>query len=361
MSLGPVMVDVPGLALTDDDRRRLMHPLVGGVILFARNYQSPEQLLALTAAIRELRTPHLLIAVDHEGGRVQRFRDGFTRLPAMRELGRAWEHNPIQARHLAQACGYVLAAELRAHGVDLSFTPVLDLDYGASGVIGDRAFHAQPEVVAELAHALMLGLKEAGMGSVGKHFPGHGYVRADSHLAIPVDERSLHEIEQTDLIPFRQLIADGMTGIMPAHVVYPAVDSLPAGFSAYWLQQVLRQKLGFDGVIFSDDLSMEGASVAGNIVERAQAALNAGCDMVLVCNNCAAADAVLHGLIWQKPALGIIRMARLHGQPHPAGMTALREQSRYVEAVHEVAALGHDSGDLWSTDATNSCGLSGTT
>lgn len=360
MSLGPVMVDVPGFTLTEDDRRRLMHPLVGGVILFARNYQSPEQLLALTTAIRDLRSPHLLIAVDHEGGRVQRFREGFTRLPAMRELGKVWEHNPVQARHLAQDCGYVLAAELRAHGVDLSFTPVLDLDYGASGVIGDRAFHAQPEVVAELAHALMLGLKEAGMGSVGKHFPGHGYVRADSHLAVPVDERSLHDIEQADLIPFTRLIADGMTGIMPAHVIYPAADSLPAGFSPFWLQHILRQQLGFDGVIFSDDLSMEGASVAGGIVERAQAALDAGCDMVLVCNNCAAADAVLHGLKWEKPVLSIVRMARLHGHPHPPGMTALHEQARYVDAVRGVAALGHDSGDLWATDATNSCGLSGT-
>jgi Beta-glucosidase-related glycosidases len=263
----------------------------------------------------------------------------------MRELGKVWEHNPVQARHLAQDCGYVLAAELRAHGVDLSFTPVLDLDYGASGVIGDRAFHAQPEVVAELAHALMLGLKEAGMGSVGKHFPGHGYVRADSHLAVPVDERSLHDIEQADLIPFIRLIADGMTGIMPAHVIYPAADSLPAGFSPFWLQHILRQQLGFDGVIFSDDLSMEGASVAGGIVERAQAALDAGCDMVLVCNNCAAADAVLHGLKWEKPVLSIVRMARLHGHPHPPGMTALHEQARYVDAVRDVAALGHDSGD----------------
>lgn len=359
MSLGPVMVDVPGLVLTDDDRQRLMHPLVGGVILFARNYQSPGQLQALTTEIRALRTPHLLIAVDQEGGRVQRFRDGFTRLPAMRELGKLWEHNPSQARHLAQDCGYVLAAELRAHGVDLSFTPVLDLDYGASGVIGDRAFHPQPEVVADLAHALMLGLKAAGMGSVGKHFPGHGYVRADSHLAIPVDERSLHEIEQADLLPFARLVADGMAGIMPAHVIYPAVDSQPAGFSAYWLQKILRQQLGFDGVIFSDDLSMEGASVAGGIVERAQAALDAGCDMVLVCNNCAAADAVLHGLKWQKPAVSITRMARLHGRPHPLGMTALHEQERYVEALHAVAALGHDSGELWATDSTNSCGLSG--
>lgn len=359
MSLGPIMVDVPGLVLTDDDRQRLLHPLVGGVILFARNYVSSAQLLLLTSEIRALRHPHLLIAVDHEGGRVQRFRTGFTVLPAMRALGRVWEHNPVQARHLAQDCGYVLAAELRAHGVDLSFTPVLDLDYGESAVIGDRAFHTDPNVVADLASALTSGLKAAGMGSVAKHFPGHGYVRADSHLSIPVDERSWHEIEQADLIPFARLVAGGITGIMPAHVIYPAVDSLPAGFSKMWLQDVLRGQLGFNGVIFSDDLSMEGARVAGDIVQRAQAALDAGCDMALVCNNCVAADAVLHGLRWQQSATSITRIARLHGQPHPLDMTALREQARYVEAVHRVVAIGQDKGDLWANDVSNSCGLSG--
>ena len=230
MSLGPIMLDVPGVALTDDDRRRLAHPLVGGVILFARNYQSPVQLLALTTEIHALRTPHLLIAVDHEGGRVQRFREGFTVLPPMRELGRIWDRHPAEARRLARECGYVLAAELRAHGVDQSFTPVLDLDYGASGVIGDRAFHSDADAVADLAHQLMLGLRDAGMGSVGKHFPGHGFVRADSHREIPVDERSYADIEQADLVPFRRMAGYGMTGVMPAHVIYPAVDSRPAGW-----------------------------------------------------------------------------------------------------------------------------------
>ena len=359
MSLGPIMLDVPGTTLTDDDRRRLTHPLVGGVILFKRNFTSPAQLLELTQAIRALRTPHLLIAVDHEGGRVQRFRDGFAVLPPMRELGKLWDAHPVQARRLARECGYVLAAELRAHGVDLSFTPVLDLDYGASGVIGDRAFHSNPDVVTELAHALMLGLKDAGMGSVGKHFPGHGFVRADSHLEIPLDERSYADIEQADLIPFRRMADYGMTGVMPAHVIYPAVDSQPAGFSRIWLQQILRGDLGFDGVIFSDDLSMEGASVAGTPVERARAALEAGCDMALVCNNSAAADAVLEGLTalnWRMPAVSIARMARLHGKPHAPNMTELREQPRYVTALHDIAGIGRGSADLWATDRSNTCG-----
>lgn len=356
MSLGPIMLDVPGAALTGDDRRRLAHPLVGGVILFARNYQSPAQLLALTAEIHALRTPHLLIAVDHEGGRVQRFREGFTVLPPMRELGRIWDRHPAEARRHARECGYVLAAELRAHGVDLSFTPVLDLDYGASGVIGDRAFHSDVDAVADLAHQLMLGLRDAGMGSVGKHFPGHGFVRADSHLEIPVDERSYADIEQADLVPFRRMAGYGMTGVMPAHVIYPAVDSRPAGFSPVWLQQILRGELGFDGVIFSDDLSMQGASVAGGMVERAAAALNAGCDMALVCNNCAAADEVLASLDWRMPATSIARIARLHGKPHPPAMTELREQPRYAAAVHAIAGIGHGSADLWATDRSNTCG-----
>lgn len=356
MSLGPIMLDVPGLALTDDDRRRLAHPLVGGVILFARNYQSPAQLAALTAEIHALRSPHLLVAVDHEGGRVQRFRDGFTVLPPMRELGRIWDSHPTQARRLARACGYVLAAELRAFGVDLAFTPVLDLDYGASGVIGDRAFHSEPDAVTELAHALMLGLKDAGMGSVGKHFPGHGFVRADSHREIPVDERSYADIEQADLVPFRRMAGYGMTGVMPAHVIYPAVDRRPAGFSPVWLKDILRGELGFNGVIFSDDLSMEGASVAGGIVARAAAALEAGCDMALVCNNCDAADEVLASLDWMMPATSIARIARLHGRPHAPTLTELRELPHYAAAVHDIAGIGRGSADLWAQDPSNTCG-----
>lgn len=360
MSLGPIMLDVAGLSLTGTERKRLLHPMVGGVILFARNYASPEQLSGLTEAIRALRTPHLLIATDHEGGRVQRFREGFTVLPAMRELGQRYDHHPAQALHLAQECGYVLAAELRAHHVDISFAPVLDLDYGHSAVIGNRAFHSEPTVVADLAHALMIGMRAAGMSAVAKHFPGHGYVEADSHRALPVDARSLDDLMQADLLPYRRLIADGLPGVMPAHVRYPAVDERLAGFSPVWLQEVLRQQLGFDGAVVSDDLSMEGAGVGGDIVARAQTALDAGCDVVLVCNDPDAAERVLQGVTWQATPLGIARRARLHGRGQPPDRVQLREQERYVMAQHAIAGLGHDSGDLWAQDAGNTCGLSGT-
>lgn len=282
--LGPVMCDVAGFRLSDAERQVLLNPLVGGVILFSRNYESPEQLVALTAEIHALRSPRLLIAVDHEGGRVQRFRQGFTRLPAMRRFGELWEQDPAAAKRLAHDTGFVLAAELLAHGLDLSFTPVLDLDFGQSAVVGDRAFHRDPFAAAELAGALTDGLAEAGMVAVGKHFPGHGYAEADSHVAMPVDDREFAALWVDDIAPYRERVGKAIAGVMPAHVVYSKVDSNPAGFSAYWLQTILRGQLGFDGVIFSDDLTMEGATVAGDIVARADTALTAGCDMVLVCN-----------------------------------------------------------------------------
>jgi len=346
MGLGPVMLDVAGTVLTDEDRRRLSHPQVGGVILFARNYESPSQLCELTAAIHALRSPPLLIAVDHEGGRVQRFREGFTRIPPMRELGTVWDEQPQRARHLARQVGYVLAVELRACGVDFSFTPVLDVDYGQSSVIGDRAFHSDPQAIAELAHDLSLGLKQGGMHSVGKHFPGHGYVRADSHLAIPVDEREFVDIELCDLIPFRQMVDYGLSAVMPAHVIYPKVDSRPAGFSPVWLQQVLRGQLGFEGVIFSDDLSMEGATVAGGIVARAEAALAAGCDMVLVCNKPDSADELLAGLKYEMSATSKARLAQMRGRPHPEDMAHLHEQPPFLRALAEVNAIGKRNGEL---------------
>ncbi|MBI4190383.1 MAG: beta-N-acetylhexosaminidase [Betaproteobacteria bacterium] len=346
MPLGPVMLDVGGAALTADDRRRLAHPLVGGVILFSRNYESPPQLTQLTHDVHAVRQPPLLIAVDHEGGRVQRFRDGFTPLPAMRELGVAWDAEPKHARELAAAVGYVLAAELRAHGVDLSLTPVLDVDHGNSSVIGDRAFHSNPRAISELALGLVHGLKQGGMSSVGKHYPGHGHVKADSHHELPVDDRPYAAIEASDLQPFRRLIENGLGGIMPAHVVYPHVDSKPAGFSEIWLKQILRRRLGFDGMIFSDDLSMAGASGAGGVRERAIAALGAGCDMVLVSNNPQSAGQLLTELEYQMPATALARLARIHGRGGPESPSQLQRDQRYLDAVAAVRTIGVKDGEL---------------
>ena len=346
MGLGPVMLDVVGTALTAGDEARLRNPLVGGVILFSRNFVSKSQLMQLTASIHAVRIPPLLIAVDHEGGRVQRFREGFTRIPPMRELGKIWDEHPKRAKHLVQQAGYVLAAELRACGVDFSFTPVLDVDYGSSGVIGDRAFHSEPQAIAELAHSLLLGLRQGGMHTVGKHFPGHGFVRADSHLEIPVDERSYTDIELCDLIPFRQMVNFGLTAVMPAHVIYPKVDSQPAGFSKKWLKDILRGELGFDGCIFSDDLSMEGATVAGGIVQRAEAALQAGCDMVLVCNRPDLADELLAGLKWEIPATSMARLVQMRGRPHPQSEAQLHEQQEFIQALHGIASIGSGTAEL---------------
>jgi beta-N-acetylhexosaminidase len=340
------MLDVVGKTLTPEDEKRLRHPLVGGVILFARNYESLAQLAALTASICALRSPPLLISVDHEGGRVQRFREGFTKIPPMREIGKIWDAQPKRAKHLAEQAGWVLAAELRAQGIDFSYAPVLDVDYGSSGVIGDRAFHSQPQAIAELAHSLMIGMKKAGMATVGKHFPGHGFVRADSHLEIPVDEREFVDIELCDLVPFRQMVSFGLTAVMPAHVIYPKVDSCPAGFSKVWLKNILRGQLKFEGCIFSDDLSMEGATVAGGIVQRALAALEAGCDMVLVCNKPESADELLDGLVWEMSATSKARLAHMRGHPHPSSSVQLHESAEYLKALHEIASIGSSSGDL---------------
>ncbi|WP_220637271.1 beta-N-acetylhexosaminidase [Georgfuchsia toluolica] len=334
MPLGPLMIDCAGTALSDLERERLLHPLVGGVILFARNYESPAQLEALCARIHALREPPLPIAVDHEGGRVQRFRGGFTRLPPMGRLGEWWQRDASAALEAARGIGYVLAAELRARGVDFSFTPVLDLDWGRSNVIGDRAFHPEAEAVIQLSNALIEGLHAAGMGACGKHFPGHGWVEADSHVAIPVDERSLAEIE-IDMQPYKALKLDA---VMPAHVIYPQVDSRPAGFSPVWIDK-LRHDCKFDGVIFSDDLSMEGASVAGDIVARANAAWNAGCDMLLVCN---APDAVGELLARWQPVLDPVRAKRIERllprQPAP-NWTVLENDSRRRTALTAIESM----------------------
>lgn len=339
--LGPVMADVTGLTLAPDDMQRLLHPLAGGVILFARNFASPDQLKALTASIHALREPCLPIAVDHEGGRVQRFREGFTAIPPMRSLGRRWERSPHEAIGMAEQVGYVIAAELIDHGLDFSFAPVLDVDWSASGVIGDRAFHSDPNVIAKLGSALVLGMSRAGMGAVGKHFPGHGYVRADSHTSIPVDDRNFEEIEKADLIPFRALAAQGLRAVMPAHVIYPQVDSQPAGFSEVWLKEILRKQLAFDGLIFSDDLSMEGASTAGGVTQRAQAALKAGCDMVLLCNAPERVDELLRGLTEDHvtPAVALSeRLQRMQADP------AAQNEADYDTAREAVLSLArHDA------------------
>lgn len=330
---GPVMVDVQGTTLTDHEVQRLRHPLVGGVILFARNFAGREQLEALCRDIHAARDEPLLIAVDHEGGRVQRFRsDGFTPLPAMSTFGEIWMDDSLAAMRLATETGYVLGAELRACGVDLSFTPVLDLDYGVSAVIGDRAFHREPQVVAMLARALIQGLMLSGMAACGKHFPGHGFVQADSHHEIPVDERSLEQIMQEDGAPYGWLGDMVLPSVMPAHVIYSSVDPNPAGFSPYWIQTILREHLSYDGVVFSDDLTMEGATVAGDILARAQAALGAGCDMVLVCNRPDLADDLLARLQHQASPVSMQRIRRLMPRQAAPDWQTLQGLARYQYA-----------------------------
>lgn len=333
---GPVMLDVVGLTLSEDDIRRIDHPLTGGVILFARNFDDRAQLCSLTKQIRDVRDD-ILIAVDHEGGRVQRFRtDGFTHLPAMGKLGKLWHEDVFKATRVTTAVGYVLASELRACDIDLSFTPVLDLDYGTSAVIGDRAFDADPRVVAMLAKSLNHGLLLAGMANCGKHFPGHGFVAADSHHEIPVDERSLTEILSVDAQPYDWL-GMSLAAVMPAHVIYPQVDPNPAGFSAKWLKEILRGKYAFDGVIFSDDLSMQGASAAGDVVTAAHAALDAGCDMVLICNSPEKADRLLREM---KPVTDTVSQRRIkhlqaRGKAH--GWEKMQAQAEYQAAKRLIA------------------------
>jgi beta-N-acetylhexosaminidase len=338
MSIASVMVDLEGTALDAGERELLQHPAVGGVIYFSRNFESAEQITALSTAVREAAGKPLLLAVDHEGGRVQRFREQFTRLPPVAALGRDYEADPLHARQLAHKAGWLMAAEVRAVGIDFSFAPVLDLDYGTSGVIGDRAFHRDTRIVAELAQAYIEGMRAAGMASTGKHFPGHGWVKADSHLAIPRDERSAGQIMNEDMQPFVTLFQAGLDAVMPAHVIYEQVDSQPAGFSKVWLQDILRGQLKFDGVIFSDDLSMEGASVAGGYAERAETALAAGCDMVLVCNNRAGALDVLDNARLQVTAASARRLERMRGKAF-MNRAALLETEYWQQAVDELAML----------------------
>jgi beta-N-acetylhexosaminidase len=332
--LGPAVIDVVGMQLGDDDRARLRHPAAGAVILFSRNYDNPQQLSMLVEDIEKLREPALLVCVDHEGGRVQRFREGFSSIPPMRELGRLWDRDKDRAREAARAAAYVIGAEIGAHGIDFSFAPVLDLDYGGSSVIGDRALHFDPHAVGALAAAIVQGFADAGMAAVGKHFPGHGFATADTHHGVARDERAFAEILKKDIAPYRIAIQAGLAGVMPAHVIFPRCDAEPAGYSKYWLQEVLRGRLGFDGLIFSDDLSMEGAAVAGGPPERARAALAAGCDMVLLCNDPDGQNKLLESL----GNLSLESPERLERMRKKGGRD-LRKSVAYREARESLTAL----------------------
>lgn len=341
MSLGPVILDLEGLELTAEERELLQHPAVGGVILFARNFRDPDQIAGLTADIHSLREPRLLIAVDQEGGRVQRLRQGFTRLPPAARFGVLAKRSAARARRAAEAVGWLMASELRSVGVDFSFAPVLDLDRGVSGVIGDRSFSPAVNWVSDLATAWCEGARAAGMASVGKHFPGHGGVAADSHEELPVDTRRFSEIELEDLIPFERLIRHGLEAVMPAHVVYPQIDPRPAGFSRFWLKEVLRGRMEFQGVIFSDDLNMAAAAAGGSFGQRARHAMQAGCDVVLVCNNRPAAVEVLETLRDYDDPTVHLRCLRMHGR---GGMdrARLHLDARWQLGIREVGLLEDD-------------------
>ena len=336
--LGPLMIDVAGTELVPEDREVLRHPLVGGVILFSRNYQDPLQVARLVADIRALR-PALLVAVDQEGGRVQRLRDGFTRLPTARALGQGFDKQPDTARARCHTAGWLMAAELFAVGIDISFAPVLDLDRGVSSVIGDRAFATDPDAVAELAGAFIDGMAKAGMAATGKHFPGHGGVAADSHVALPEDARDTDALA-ADLSPFEALISRGRLGaVMMAHVVYRAVDAWPASLSPHWIRTVLRERAGFAGAVFCDDLSMAGAAMAGDMPARARQALDAGCDMLPVCNDRSAVITLLDALRVQDVSdAGAGRLAALRRAPmQPLGLATVQRGDQWLEAR---AALG---------------------
>jgi beta-N-acetylhexosaminidase len=310
------MVDVAGLELTPEDRDVLRHPLVGSVILFTRNYASAEQLTRLVADIHAVRSPALIVAVDQEGGRVQRFRPEFSALPSPRRIGHAFDVDARQGLTLARSMGWLMAAELRAHGVDLSFAPCVDLDYGVSEVIGDRAFHSKPDAVAQLALAYVQGMKDAGMAATAKHFPGHGAVTVDSHKSLPVDRRDWSAMGD-DLLPYRRLIANGLPGVMVAHVLFPAVAPEPASLSRRWVQNALREELGFEGAVFTDDLSMGGAAEYGDIIARASAALDAGCDVLPVCNDRPAVERLLDGLKCDIKPSAHLRLVRMRGRNAP--------------------------------------------
>ena len=344
MTLGPLMVDLEGIAISETEKNLLLKPEVGGVILFTRNFESVEHLISLVDEIHQLRTPKLLVAVDHEGGRVQRFHEGFSRIPAAAIYARVAKNDLEKSRQLAENAGWLMAVELRACGIDFSFAPVLDLAHGLSGVIGDRAFHSKPTTVATLAYAFMHGMNKAGMQAVGKHFPGHGGVVEDSHVAMPVDHRELDELLHSDIVPFKSMIENKLAAIMPAHVIYDKVDDKPAGYSSFWIENILRQRFGFQGAIFSDDLSMEAAGIVGGFGERADAALKAGCDMALVCNHLDGAIEAAEYIKGYTNPTSQLRLVRMHGEKD-ISWTQLKQDEhwRYISA--HIVAL-NDSPEL---------------
>ncbi len=338
MTLGPLMVDLEGTAISETEKNLLLKPEVGGVILFTRNFESVEQITALAKEIHDLRSPKLLIAVDHEGGRVQRFHEGFSRIPAAAVYAKAANNNLDFSRQLAEKAGWLMAVELRACGIDFSFAPVLDLAHGLSGVIGDRAFHSNPATVATLAYAFMHGMNKAGMRAVGKHFPGHGGVVEDSHLAMPVDHRELDELLRSDIIPFKEMIENRLAAIMPAHVIYDKIDEKPAGYSSFWIENILRQRFGFQGVVFSDDLSMEAACVVGGYGERAEAALKAGCDMALVCNHLQGAIEAAEYIKGYVNPTSQLRLVRMHGE-YDISWVQLKQDEHWQQVSAQITAL----------------------
>jgi beta-N-acetylhexosaminidase len=339
VSLGPIMIDLRGPSLESDERQLLLNPHVGGIILFSRNYESPSQIIKLCDEVHALRKPPLLIAVDHEGGRVQRFRESFTALPPCSCFGDSYDEDSIRGLELAEEAGWLMAIELRSVGVDFSFAPVLDIDKGISNVIGERAFHRKPDGVTALARNYIHGMNAAGMSAVGKHFPGHGGVKEDSHMETPVDKRKFEDLYMDDLIPFERLINGGLAAIMPAHVIYPEIDDKPAGFSRKWIYEILRIQFSFEGVIFSDDICMDGAGVVGGYLERARAALNAGCDMILVCNNQDAAKSIIEKLEYSFNPASQARLMRMHGRGTPPDFEDLKRDEKWKFVSAKISKL----------------------
>jgi len=344
MTLGPLMVDLEGTGISETEKTLLLKPEVGGIILFTRNFESVEQITALVDEIHRLRSPRLLVAVDHEGGRVQRFHEGFSKIPAAAIYAKTTQNNLDKSRQLAEKAGWLMAVELRACGIDFSFAPVLDLAHGLSGVIGDRAFHSNPGTVATMAYAFMHGMNKAGMQAVGKHFPGHGGVVEDSHVAMPVDHRELDELLASDILPFESMIENKLAAIMPAHVIYDKVDDKPAGYSSFWIDTILRKKFGFQGAIFSDDLSMEAAGIAGGFGERADAALTAGCDMALVCNHLQGAIEAVEYIKGYADPTSQLRLVRMHGE-NDISWSQLKQDEHWQQVSQQIIAL-NDSPEM---------------